>query len=169
MEAGTEIPGNGSAPPQFSTSGEPEGEAQRPEGAPAQPSAEDLKARQRLIIGITAIAIVAVLGLLLIVYLLIQPTTDTAKVRDIFIILMALESLVIGLSLIILVIQVASLVNLLQNEIKPILESTQRTVNHLKGTTVFLTENMVEPVMKLNESLAALRSLLGTVGLFRGK
>ena len=169
MEAGTDIPGNGSAPPQISTSGGPEETAEPGDHTPAPLSDEELKTRRRLIIGITAIAIGAVLGLFIIVYLLIQPATDTAKVRDIFIILMALESLIIGLSLIILVVQVASLINLLQNEIKPILESTQRTVNHLRGTTVFLTENMVEPVMKLNESLAAVRSLLGTVGLFRGK
>jgi hypothetical protein len=73
------------------------------------------------------------------------------------IIFMAFESLVIGAALIILVIQVASLINLLQNEVKPILDATNETVNTLRGTTTFLSENLVEPVIKLNSYLAGLR------------
>lgn len=99
------------------------------------------------------------------IYFLVQPTTDTAKVRDIFIIFMALESLLIGFALVILMVQLARLINLLQNEIKPILNSTQDTVGHLRGTTVFLSENLVEPVMKLNEYMAGFTQLLSVVGL----
>ncbi len=74
--------------------------------------------------------------------------------RDIFIIFMALVFLLLSASLVILIIQLATLINLLQNEIKPILESTHETVNTLKGTTTFLSNNLVEPAIKLNESLA---------------
>lgn len=91
----------------------------------------------------------------------------TSQVRDIFIILMALISLVIGAALIILIIQLAALINLLQNEIKPILKSTSDTVNTLKGTTTFLSENLTSPVIKINSSVAGLRKLLDLVGLFR--
>lgn len=94
-----------------------------------------------------------------IVLLALAPESTTAKVRDIFIIVMALESLVLGVAVIVLIIQVATLINLLQNEIKPILDSTNETVNHLRGTTQFLSNNLVEPVMKLNEYLAGLRKL----------
>ncbi len=68
-----------------------------------------------------------------IVILAIQGEETTSTVRDIFIILMAVESMVIGFALIILVVQLASLTNLLQNEIKPILKSTSETINTLKG------------------------------------
>jgi hypothetical protein len=61
-------------------------------------------------------------------------------------------------------IQVAGLINLLQNEVKPILESTSETVNNLRGTTQFLSENLVEPVIKLNSYLAGLRKILGIFG-----
>ncbi len=91
----------------------------------------------------------------------------TSTVRDIFIILMALESIVIGVALIILVAQLASLINLLQNEIKPILKSTSETVNTLKGTTAFLSDNLATPVIKVNSSIAGLRKLLDLAGLFR--
>jgi hypothetical protein len=91
----------------------------------------------------------------------------TSTVRDIFIILMALESIIIGVALIILVVQLASLINLLQNEIKPILKSTSETVNTLKGTTAFLSDNLATPVIKVNSSIAGLKKLLDLAGLFR--
>jgi len=91
------------------------------------------------------------------------PGTDTGRIRDIFIIFMALESLVIGLALIILIVQLATLINLLQNEIKPILNSTNETVNTLRGTATFLSDNMVEPVIKLNEYLAGIKKLIDLV------
>jgi hypothetical protein len=88
--------------------------------------------------------------------LLLQPGTDTARVRDIFIIFMALEFLLIGIVMIVLIIQLARLTLLLQNEIKPILDSTNETVNTFKGTTAFLSEHLVEPVLKMNQYLAGL-------------
>jgi hypothetical protein len=92
---------------------------------------------------------------------LFQPGTDTAKVRDIFIIFMGLEFLLIGVAMIILIIQIARLTLLLQNEIKPILDSTNETANTLRGTAAFLSDHLVEPVFKLNQYLAGLNRVLG--------
>lgn len=112
---------------------------------------------------------VVVIGILTagIVLLASKGAGTTAQVRDIFIILMALLSLVIGVALIVLIIQLAALINLLQNEIKPILRSTNDTVNTLKGTTTFLSDNLASPVIKLNSSVAGLRRLIDLVGLFK--
>ncbi|MBN2386099.1 MAG: hypothetical protein JXB85_03710 [Anaerolineales bacterium] len=125
-----------------------------------------LKRRQTwILVGIIA-AVVILLGLIgTAIYFLLQDAGTTSKVRDIFIIFMALESLVIGAALIILIIQIASLINLLHNEVRPILESTTETVNTLRGTTAFLSENLVEPVIKLNSSLAGLRKFFELFGL----
>ena len=109
-----------------------------------------------LIIGGLLILSLIVVGLVL----LLQPGTDTGRVRDIFIIFMALEFLLIGGVMIILIIQLARLTLLLQNEIKPILESTNETANTLRGTTAFLSEHLVEPVLKLNQYLAGLNKIL---------
>ncbi len=103
--------------------------------------------------------------IVLAVIFLLRPGTPTETIRDIFIIFVALESLVIGAALIILIIQIASLINLLQNEVRPILSATNETVNTLRGTTEFLSENVVEPVIKLNSYLAGLQKLLNLVGL----
>lgn len=99
------------------------------------------------------------------VVLLLQPTTPTDKIRDIFIIIVALESLVIGVALIVLIVQLASLINLLQNEVKPILTATNETVNTLRGTAEFLGENVVEPVIKLNGYLAGMSRMLELMGI----
>jgi hypothetical protein len=123
----------------------------------------------RILIGVV-VAVIILLGLLGTgVYFLLQPTTDTARIRDIFIIFMALESLLIGLALVILLIQLARLINLLQNEIKPIIESTNETVSSLRGTTTFLSDNLVEPVIKLNQYLAAITQTFKIIGLTRKK
>lgn len=132
---------------------------------PAPVNQEELRKQRRVIIGIVigvAIALIIIIGGVL---ALIQPTTDTGKVRDIFIIFMAFESFIIGLVLIILMFQLARLINLMQNEIKPIINSTNETVNTLRGTTVFLSNSLVEPVMKLNEYMAGFQQILKLVGL----
>ncbi|MGD8404628.1 MAG: hypothetical protein PVJ21_13275 [Anaerolineales bacterium] len=122
--------------------------------------------RQRTIV-ITAVIVVVLLigGIVAAIIGLLQPNTPTEKIRDIFIIFMALESLLIGVALIILIVQFASLINLLQNEVRPILDATNETVNHLRGTAEFLGENVVEPVIKLNGYLAGMQRMLELIGV----
>jgi hypothetical protein len=55
---------------------------------------------------------------------------------------------------------------MLQHEIKPILESTNETLNTVRGTTAFLSENLVDPVIKMNSALAALSQVLDTLSVF---
>jgi membrane protein implicated in regulation of membrane protease activity len=136
------------------------------------PASKDLR-KQRLTT-ITIIIVGLILLTLLIVGLvfLLHPNTPelyVARIRDVFIIIMALESLIIGLILFILIFQVARLINLIQNEIKPILDSTNDTVSNLRGTTIFLSENLVEPVIKLNEYFAGLTRLIALFGLTKRK
>lgn len=103
--------------------------------------------------------------ILAIVFLLSASGETTGKIRDIFIIFMAIESLLIGVALIVLIVQISRLVNLLQNEVQPMLEATNETINNLRGTSEFLGENLVEPVIKFNSYLAGLRRVLDMVGL----
>lgn len=98
------------------------------------------------------------------IYGLTRDPATTANIRDIFIIFLAFESLIIGVALVVLIVQVAGLINLLRNEIQPILKTTHETVNTLRGTTEFLSENLVEPVIKLNGYLAGLRRLFSLFG-----
>ena len=124
---------------------------------------EELRKQRLTIAGIIIFAII-LLGLLVTgLVFLINPSLTSietvSRLRDIFIILMALESLLIGLALTLLIIQIARLTNLLENEVKPILDSTNETISNLRGTTKFLSDNLVEPVIKLNEILAVFQRM----------
>lgn len=118
-----------------------------------------------LVLGVTAGAVILLILLGLAVYALLQPGTPTDRIRDVFIIVVSFETLVIGIALIILLVQLASLINLLQNEVRPILRATSETVNTLRGTADFLGESVVEPVIKLNTYLASIQRVLELMGL----
>ena len=126
--------------------------------------AQDQKMK-RVMTGVIIGVVVLLILLGLSIYFLLQPATPTDKIRDIFIIVVALESLVIGVALIILIVQLASLINLLQNEVRPILKATNDTVNNLRGTAEFLGENVVEPVIKLNSYMAGINRMLELMGV----
>lgn len=132
----------------------------KPIDYPEKPSAGSKK---NLIIGIVVGVIVLALVIFAIVSLFRADLETTSRVRDIFIIFMALESLVLGVALIILITQLAVLINIMKNEIKPILENTQETVNTLKGTTTFISNNLAEPVIKLNGYLAGLKQFFDLI------
>jgi len=124
----------------------------------SKPDPQALRKERLTIIGIVLLGVI-ILGLLVtgLVFLISPGLTSietVSRLRDIFIILMALESLLIGLALTILIIQIARLTNLLENEVKPILDSTNETISNLRGTTKFLSDNLVEPVIKINEVIA---------------
>lgn len=93
----------------------------------------------------------------------------TGKVRDIFIIILAMESLLIGASLVILVIQLAALINVVQNEIKPILASTKETVGNVKGTSQFLSKHAVAPIISVTSAAAGFRKLFEIIGFIKKK
>lgn len=134
-----------------------------PERTPEQIEQEKQMKRTMTAVVIGVVILLILLGVA--IYFLLQPATPTDRIRDIFIIVVALESLVIGVALIVLIVQMASLINLLQNEVRPILHATNETVNNLRGTAEFLGENVVEPVIKLNSYLAGLYRMLELMGI----
>ncbi|BCY19318.1 MAG: hypothetical protein GYA12_10590 [Chloroflexi bacterium] len=124
--------------------------------------------KSKAVIWIVAVVILVLAGLAAgTIFLLRSDVGTTSHIRDIFIIFMALESFIVGLALIVLVVQLATLINLLQNEIKPILNSTNETVNTLRGTATFLSDNLAEPVIKLNESVAVIRKLMDFLKIWK--
>ena len=136
-------------------------------------STEELRKQRQLVIGlVVGVVIVLALTITALIFLLSPGLTSAetvARIRDVFIIIMAFESLLIGAVLIILIVQLARLTNLLQNEIKPILDSTNQTVSTLRGTSQFISDNLAEPVIKINEYAAALQKLGDLMKLGRKK
>lgn len=137
-----------------------------PPPPPSQAVEQETERRNRqLVITITIAVIVFVALIGLAAFGLTRNAGVTQNIRDIFIIFMALESLLIGAALVILIIQLSSLINLLNNEIKPILDATNETIATLRGTSQFLSENLVEPVVKLNSYLAGLQKMFEMIGM----
>jgi hypothetical protein len=109
----------------------------------------------------TAAIVVAVLIVLALVGLAIWGMAThpllTAVVRDIAIVVLALVTIVIGLFLAILIFQLQSLIGLLRDEVKPILESANQTASTVKGTTTFVSDSVVRPMIEAASLAAGLR------------
>ena len=84
------------------------------------------------------------------------PTIEA--LRDIFIIALVLESCIFGVILVVMLVMIVRLVNMLEFEIKPILEKTNETVGMVRGTTTFVGENVVKPVTKATAYVSGVRA-----------
>jgi hypothetical protein len=147
--------------------------SEEPENLTPAPIIHDEKvekeaSQKTILIWLVVVVILVLAGLAAgTIFLLQSDVGTTSHIRDIFIIFMALESFIIGLALVILIVQLATLINLLQNEIKPILNSTSETVNTLRGTATFISDNLAEPVIKLNETVAVVRRLVDFLKIWK--
>ncbi|MEZ4636864.1 MAG: DUF948 domain-containing protein [Caldilineaceae bacterium] len=87
----------------------------------------------------------------------------SATLRDIAIIIVAVETVIINALLIILVWQIWRLIRMLRDEIKPIIEDTKDTVGTVRGTADFVSNNVVDPVVKTSGRIAGFRQTLRTL------
>lgn len=76
-------------------------------------------------------------------------------IRDIFIILFATAACSTVIVLIMLLVAVIRLINMLEFEIKPILEKTNETISMVQGTTTFVSANVVKPAITASSYVAA--------------
>lgn len=83
--------------------------------------------------------------------------TTSAVIRDIAIIVVAIESIFVFLLLGILVWQVWRLTKMIQTEVKPILDDAQETLGTLRGTTTFVSDHVVTPVTRTTGKVAGMR------------
>jgi hypothetical protein len=154
------------------------------------PSAEDVslaseelseseKRARRLMIIISVVAGLLMVGVIvLLVFLSIdayQATFDPAArpspssvvvavLRDAAIVFVAFQTLIIGVLLIILMAQIQSLLVLLRDEVGPMLEAINETLATVRGTTQFVSHNVVSPVIRWSGYLAGLRRVAREIG-----
>ena len=110
---------------------------------------------QRWQIGLAVALVLVLVGG--VIYFLASNPVRAQVVRDLFIIFIALEVLIVGALLSILIWQIYRLIRMLQEEIVPVLRSTQEAANTVKGTASFVGEHVVSPVAKASGYLAGLR------------
>jgi hypothetical protein len=83
-----------------------------------------------------------------------------SAVRDIAIIILAIESIVIGAVLTLLLWQLRRLTVLLQEQLEPMLDSMQKTLGTVKGTTSLVSETIVSPAVKISGFATGVREAL---------
>ena len=126
--------------------------------------AERQMRRRMILIGI---GILVILVLVLFSFALLIAAGVIDIVRDVVIILLATESLVIGGVTLFLLYQMIMLVTLLREELIPLIQSAQETVNSARGTTVYVSRKIVVPSAKAATTVARLQAMARV--LFRGK
>lgn len=133
-----------------------------PEAEP--PPEGSLSTRQ--IAGLVLIAIVLLVVISIMIYGLVTHPILTSILRDISIIALALVTMIIGLFMIVLIFQLQSLIALLRDEVRPILNSANQTADTVRGTTTFVSDAVVSPMIQVVSFAAGVgqtfRTLRGT-------
>ncbi len=80
--------------------------------------------------------------------------------RDFFIIVLALQGILISVALVVLILQLSALINLLRSEIKPIVDEARQTMATVRGTAQFVSHNVTEPVIRVSSAMAGARALV---------
>lgn len=99
-------------------------------------------------IGITLGIIAAIVIAILVFGFLVNNQATTETLRDIAIIALAFESLVILTLLAVLIYQLVILIAMLRDDVKPMLEATQETLNTVRGTATFVSERVAKPAIQ---------------------
>lgn len=110
-----------------------------------------------IVVGVVIVLVIASLSTALMAYLAVNYAETIVIVRDIFIIALGLMSCLSGIVLILLLISIIRLINMLEFELKPILLRTNDTLGTIRGTTVFMSENVVRPMTKASSYMAGFR------------
>lgn len=130
---------------------------------PNQPPQEQLVPTKYIVIGVITAVVITIASIAFTVYMAAYHALEMAALRDIMIIALALESCIFGIALMILLVMVIRLVNMLEFEIKPILERTNETIGMVRGTTVFMGDNVVKPLTTASSYMAGVRKGLKTL------
>lgn len=147
--------------------------SEAPVGEPEAVSPAEARARRNLIVGLVVAGLFLVAMLVLLVLLAIDArrvasTPVITIMRDAAIVIVAVETLVIGALLIVLMLQMRALLTLLRDELQPMLETLNDTVATVRGTTQFVSRNVVSPTIRAASYLAGVRRVVGEVtGLLR--
>jgi membrane protein implicated in regulation of membrane protease activity len=126
---------------------------------PSHTQAETTEQTERFVmgavIGIVSLTIILLAGAVVLGIFAEQTAPIVEVIRDFLIVLLALELVIIAAAVVVFVVQLARFINLLNNEIQPIVTSAQDTVNTVRGTAVFLSKNVTEPVIQASSVLRA--------------
>jgi hypothetical protein len=110
---------------------------------------------QKIGIGLGVLAILVAASALF--YGLMTHPVFTAGLRDVAIIVLALVTIITTLLLAVLLFQLQSLMVMLRDEVQPILRSINDTTGTVRGTTTFVSDAVISPVIEVAGYASGLR------------
>jgi hypothetical protein len=148
----------------------PEGVPALPGPTPKESSAEvsaGLGASRKPAIIAAVVALVILVALIAVgVYLFFNPPV-AAVLRDIFIILLGIQTMIIGLLLIVAVVAIIyvalkmyDLTQFVENELRPIIRRADDAIRTVHSRTVFISDTAVKPVIEVMSFTSALKSII---------
>lgn len=108
------------------------------------------------------IGIILVLAGLIYLFIRLGPEV-TGQIRDVTLIITALEFIITTTAFVVLCVQAAKLVNFLKYEISPILKTTEKTAKKLYGTASFLSDAAVEPTIEAASTVSGIKKAADTI------
>jgi hypothetical protein len=108
------------------------------------------------VVGVLLVLVLIIVGLLLV------PDGLRVALRDIAIIFMVVLGMIVTLLTAILVAALIAVVYLLKDKIIPLLEELTATVARVRGTTEFVSEEVVEPIIQAAGAVARVRAMART-------
>ena len=108
------------------------------------------------VVGILLVLVLIIVGLLLV------PDWVRVALRDIAIIFMVVLGMLVTLLTAVLVGALIAVVYLIKDKIVPLLEQLTATVGRVRGTTEFVSEEVVEPIIQAAGAVARVRAMART-------
>jgi hypothetical protein len=130
--------------------------------------------KKKFQIALIGILVVVIVLLAVMCYLLFTHDKATAIIRDISVIILALESVVVLLLLGVVIGMLWWLIQTLEKKITPILDTTNETVNSVsetvntvRGTATFVSDTVVSPVIKVVSYASGVKRTIRTLTKWR--
>ena len=130
--------------------------------------------KKKFQIALIGILVVVIVLLVVMCYLLFNAPEATAIIRDISVIILALESIVVLLLLGVVIGMLWWLIHTLEKKITPILDTTSETVsnvsetvNTVRGTATFVSDTVVSPIIKVVSYASGVKRAIRTLTKWR--
>ena len=132
--------------------------------------------RKNFQIALIGILVVVIVLLVVMCYFLFNAPRETEIIRDISVIVLALESIVVLLLLGVVIGMLWWLIQTLERKITPILDTTNETVknvsetvNTVRGTTTFVSDTVVSPIIKVVSYATGVKRAVQTLTKWRSR
>jgi len=126
--------------------------------------------RAQKMIFIVSIAAVVIVALLVVAgFFLYSRPQATTFLRDVAVIVLAFETLVVIFFLGVMTVLLIYVILTLEREIKPVLNATNETVYTVRGTTTFISDTVVSPIMAVASIVGAVKGVAQAIAGLRPK